>query len=61
MLLIDRDNHVDNKIEEAKKKKNTKKNFGQIVLLEQNLGKTKRRRIEYEMYYMIEILAMLIE
>jgi hypothetical protein len=61
MLLIDKDNHVDNKIEEAKKNKKNIFFFVRIVLLEQNLNRMKRRRIVYEMYDRIEIPAMLIE
>jgi hypothetical protein len=64
MLVIDRDNHVDSKTEEPNLKKISEIFscfFVQIYLLEQNLNKTKRQRIVYEMYDRIEIPAMLIE
>jgi hypothetical protein len=63
MLAIDRDNHVDNKIGEANKKKISRIFFFfvEIYLLEQNSNKMKGRKIEYEMYDRIEIQAMLIK
>ncbi len=63
-LVIDRDNHVDNKIEEPNTTKKYLKNiflFSNFSLLEQNSNKTKRQRIAYEMYDTIESLAMLIK
>jgi len=64
-LVIDRDNHVDNKTEEpntTKKKPQKYFSFSNFFsLLEQNSNKTKRQRIAYEMYDTIESLAMLIK
>jgi hypothetical protein len=61
-LEVDRDNHVDNRIEDPREMIfNSMKIFYKNFLLEQNSDKMKRRKIEYEMHDRNEILAMLKE
>lgn len=61
MRVIDKDNHVGNKIEDPNKRSEIKVIEQKFFKPEQNLSKLRKQRIVYEMNYTIETRAMLIK